>query len=63
MQSENFKQLNFTEASTLKHFEELPINQFRTKKKKIKMVYFYKIFIKTEKLHKQEQSCHVERPQ
>lgn len=27
------------------------------------MVYFYKIFIKTEKLHKQEQSCHVERPQ
>lgn len=62
MQSENFKQLNFTEASTLKRFEELTINQFRTKKK-IKMVYFYKIFIKTEKLHKQEQSCHVERPQ
>lgn len=33
MQSENYKQLNFTEASTLKRFEELTINhQFRTKK-------------------------------
>lgn len=62
MQSENYKQMNFTEGSTLKRFEELTINQFRTKKK-IKMVYFYKIFIKTEKLHKQEQCCHVERPQ
>lgn len=32
MQSENYKQLNFTEASILKRFEELTINQFRTKK-------------------------------
>lgn len=32
MQSENYKQLNFTEASTLKRFEELTMNQFRTKK-------------------------------
>lgn len=45
MQSENYKQLNFTEASTLKRFEELTINQFRTKKK-IKMVYFYKFSLR-----------------
>lgn len=38
MQSENYKQMNFTEASTLKRFEELTINQFRTKKKEDKNV-------------------------
>lgn len=34
MQSENYKQMNFTEGSSLKRFEELTINQFRTKKRR-----------------------------